>query len=142
MKKILSYVGVIAFIVILISIVTKLLGDKVDKDIGSYIDVVSAVEEWKTKLPLEAGDGLTLYDITLEGKVVSNTYKVDKLKKNLTAEEIAEFENNWKKLIIKNTKGSIYNKNFLKEEIIIKYTLYDAEKEKLIDFSISPNDYK
>ncbi|WMC07175.1 hypothetical protein [Elizabethkingia anophelis] len=142
MKKILPYVGIIVFIVILINLVTKLLEDKVNKDIGSYIDVITAVEKWKSELPLDTGDGLILYDITIHGKVVSYSYKLDKLKNELTTEEITEFENNWKKLVIKNTKGSPYNKNFLKEEIIIKYILYDAEKEKLIDFSITPNDYK
>ncbi|WP_407483938.1 hypothetical protein [Elizabethkingia anophelis] len=142
MKKILPYVGIIAFIVILINLVTKLLEDKVNKDIGSYIDVISAVENWKSELPLDIGGGLTLYDINLEGKVVSYSCKIDKLKKDLTAEEIAKLGNNWKQLVIKNTKGSPYNKNFLKEEIVIKYILYDAEKEKLIDFSITPNDYK
>lgn len=139
MKKKLITIGAVILILIAINIITKVIESEVKDE---YYDVMMTVEQTKLDLPLKTGEGMTLNNVELAGKIIKYSYKTDNDISNMSKDEIENYENQWKQNVINMAKNNPKNKSFAHENITIQYFLVDKNDKPLLNFEILPNDYQ
>lgn len=139
MKKILITIGTVILILIVINIISEVIESEVKDE---YYDVMMTVEQTKLDLPLKTGEGMTLNNIELAGKIIKYSYKTNNDINNMSKDEIKNYENQWKQNVINVIKNNPKNKSFAHENITFHYFLVDKNDKPLLDFEILPIDYQ
>lgn len=139
MKKILITIGAVVLILVAINSITKGIENEVNDE---YYDVMMAVEQKKLDLPLKTGEGITLNNIELAGKILKFSYKTDEDIVTMSRDDIENYKKHWKQKLINIAKNNPKNKSFVHENIIIQYFLVDKNDKPIVDFDILPNDYQ
>lgn len=141
MKKILLFIATIILILVAIRIITNGIQNEIlTKD--EYFDIMMSIEQKKLELPIKTGEGMTLNDIQLSGKKIKYFFKADNDISNMTNNDIENYKKRWRQNIIQISKNNPNNKSLVHENISLHYFLVDKDNKPILNFEISPNEYK
>lgn len=141
MKKILLFIATIILILVAIRIITNGIQNEIlTKD--EYFDIMMSIEQKKLELPIKTGEGMILNDIQLSGKKIKYFYKADNEISNMTNNDIENYKKRWRQNIIQISKNNPNNKSLVHENISLHYFLVDKDNKPILNFEISPNEYK
>ena len=101
-----------------------------------------SIEQKKLELPIKTGEWMTLNDIQLSGKKIKYFYKTDNEISNMTNNDIENYKKRWRQNIIQISKNNPNNKSLVHENISLHYFLVDKDNKPILNFEISPNEYK
>jgi hypothetical protein len=107
-------------------------------------DVLHTVNTFKKRLPLEAGGGVSLIDVTFseESKYLKYFYKENIYINDLTQEAILNYRETWKEDAILAAKDNPNNTSFATINTTFIYNLVDNDNANIFTFEIKPSDYK
>lgn len=124
--------------------ITPLLQQKSEKKIAVHgIEIATTL--LKNKLPVNVGDGIVLYNVSFneKDKVVEYFYKNDLEEiSNLSEDNINDYKTEWREKSRQTANKSKNKQEFITADITMKFILVDKKNDFILDFYLSPADYK